>query len=140
MRARCPYFTDGHHRFSGHAIRRCPCGDEQTWAQPGLFDQPRPAIDRTTTATSSAHPETSHQAATRAQPRSGTRRAAVLTALMAAGEEGATDEELQEQTGIMLQSEIPARNSLVKDGWAEDTGRRRPTRTGSQAIVWAFKP
>ena len=133
---RCAYYRDGQHRHHGQRTpSRCKCGEPWTGDQASLFSD-RPALDRNTTATGRDHPETSHQAAERARPLAGTQRARILAYLVERGEEGATDNEIQEATGIILQSEIPARNSLVADGYARATDRRRPSPSGNPAIVW----
>jgi hypothetical protein len=135
---RCAYFPNRQHRYTHNG--RCPCGEESPGEQGNLFDTPRPDPARNTTATSGRHPETSYKAAAQALPRTGTQRAKVLKALMEAWPGGLTDEELQTRTNIILQSEIPARNSLVKDGWARDSGHRRNTASGNPAIVWTYRP
>lgn len=71
-------------------------------------------------------------------PRSRTRRYAVLEAIAAAGEHGRTDDELIGELGIPHQSVGPRRLELVEGGWIEDSERRRPTRTGADAIVWVL--
>lgn len=105
--------------------------------QPTLFERPDPARQATTTG--AAHPETSRQAAERVMPRTGTQRRRVLAALQGFPD-GMTDEELQTRLGLRLQSEIPRRFELVRDGWVKDSGRRRQTSSGAQAIIWEAIP
>lgn len=81
---------------------------------------------------------TSEEAALRAMPRSSTRRFMVLEAIVAAGEAGRTDDELIVELGLPHQSVGPRRLELVEGGWIEDSGQRRRTRTGADAIVWVL--
>jgi len=55
-----------------------------------------------------------------------------------------TDEELIEMAETMGMRRSPSgirtrRNELVETGIVEDTGQRRPTRSGRQAVVWDLK-
>ena len=61
---------------------------------------------------------------------------AVLRAIAAAGGEGRTDDELIVDLDLPHQSVGPRRLELVEGDWIEDSGRRRRTRTGAEAIVW----
>lgn len=85
-------------------------------------------------------PDTERVAAGRVTPRSGTQRAAVLEALRAAGDRGATDHELWVATEAKCVRPHVAgtrREELIRDGWTiVDTGERRLTDTGTPAIVW----
>ena len=49
---------------------------------------------------------------------------------------GATDQECQEYLGLSSQTQGPRRVELTRDGYVEDSGKRRPTRSGRKAIVW----
>ena len=68
-------------------------------------------------------------------PRSGTQRLRVLDAITAS-DGGLTDPEIAETTGLYLYSAAPRRNELVLGGWVEDSGVRRDTGRGGDAIVW----
>jgi hypothetical protein len=84
------------------------------------------------------HPDTSKQAARLIAPKSGSDRERVLQTVLATwySEHGRTDEELQDILGMDPSTERPRRVELVEGGWLEDSGKRRPTRSGRQAIVW----
>ena len=96
--------------------------------------------DQPGTITGAAHPSTSHEAALRVLPKSGTQRRRVLTALMMAafGGHGLTDEELQDQLDMNPSSERPRRIELQQMGWIENSGQTRVTRSGAKAIVWRY--
>lgn len=79
-------------------------------------------------------PRTSRDAAENVAPRSGTGRARVLATIAALG--GATDEEIQDQLNMRVQTETPRRNELVRDGFVVDSGTTRATSSGCAAIVW----
>lgn len=49
---------------------------------------------------------------------------------------GYTDDELQAAMGKAHQTVAACRNGLVADGLLVDSGERRPTRYGTDAIVW----
>lgn len=107
--------------------------------QQDLFNQRRdPGRPKTTTGT--RWPETSHQAAERAMPNSGTQRRRVLELLRSVHPDGLTDEEIRKTTGLPFGSGLARRNELVTDGWVEDSGDRRETDAGATAIVWRFVP
>jgi hypothetical protein len=61
--------------------------------------------------------------------------------MQAAGPDGRTDDELV----VLLPDDHPGsvakrRCDLVRDGEVVDSGRRRPTRRGIDAIVWIVRP
>ena len=85
------------------------------------------------------HPDTSKQAAQRIEPASGTQRQHVLTAVTATYPGGMTDEELQGELEMNPSSQRPRRGELVEQGWVEDSGQRRKTASGADAIVWRYK-
>ncbi|NOX55978.1 MAG: hypothetical protein GXP27_16350 [Planctomycetes bacterium] len=93
-----------------------------------LLERDRPAPHNRT--------ETSRVAAARVRPAAGTKRAIVLEAVLAAGDAGATIDEIVQVTGLLTQTVCGRINELKRDGWIQDSGRRRPTRHGSPAIVW----
>ncbi len=80
--------------------------------------------------------ETQRQAAIAAYPATGTWRLRVLKAVVAAGEHGRTDEELQAELGLNPSTQRPRRVELVEGGLVADSGRRRLTRSGRLAVVW----
>ena len=98
--------------------------------------------------------DTSRAAALAALPRSGTQRRAVLGVFVTGqpvgqvvGEYGFepestryefTDEELKAATGLPANTVRPRRVELVDGGWLMDSGERRPTRSGHDAIVWCL--
>lgn len=73
-------------------------------------------------------------------PKSGTDRRRVLDHLASTGDTGATDEEISIALEMRLYTAAPRRTELVSAGWVEDSGRRRPTTTGSPAAVWVLTP
>jgi hypothetical protein len=83
--------------------------------------------------------DTELEAAARNLPRRGTQRARVLEALRELGERGATDYEMGQRLGIFRWVAGTRREELIKDGWPiRDSGERRHTDTGSNAIVWTY--
>ena len=65
----------------------------------------------------------------------------MLAQLRALGSHGASDFELW-TTGIGARPHVPGtrREELQRDGWPiVDSGRRRRTDTGAQAIVWVLQ-
>lgn len=98
-----------------------------------LFDENR-------TTTGRDHPPTSHQAAERVWPRSGTQRATVLMLLYDTYPGGLTDEEMQTRLHMNPNTQRPRRGELVKQGWVRDAGYKRETRGGDPAIVWTYRP
>ena len=90
-----------------------------------LFDEP--AARRT-------DPATSHEAAARVNP-AGTRARALL-ALNASGHRGLTDFERAARTGLGQTSVGKRRLDLLRAGMVEPTGERRPSPTGTPALVF----
>lgn len=92
-------------------------------------------------------PDTSNSAKLGAYPRSGTRKWRALLAFArqsrhpyVARRIGLTDYELGETLRILRGSASKVRGLLSEGGWVEDSGHRRPTDTGSPAIVWVLTP
>ena len=84
------------------------------------------------------HGDTAKAAAKAIKLRSGTQRAAVLLELLQADLRlwhGETDEELQQVLGLGASSERPRRVELVSMGFVEDSGKRRKTNAGLDAVV-----
>jgi hypothetical protein len=84
--------------------------------------------------------DTERAAALGQAPKSGTDRRRVLDHLASTGDTGATDEEISLALEMRLYTAAPRRTELVSAGWVEDSGRRRPTTTGSPAAVWVLTP
>jgi hypothetical protein len=82
--------------------------------------------------------DTERAAALAVMPRTGTQRRAVLEAIAAAGADGLTDHELADKTHLYLYSAAPRRNELLRGGWVRDSGHRRTTPLGSEAVVWTL--
>lgn len=81
-------------------------------------------------------PETSRAAAAALTPgRLSSHRWAALVAL---AQGPATDFELAQRTGIQQTSVGKRRLELARLGYVEDTGLRRPSPSGSPAIVWGL--
>ena len=98
----------------------------------------RPPVDRNVTRTGPQ--ETSQAAARRALGRSGSQRNAIYQEIKSRGSDGMTCDEICEYFQMLVQSATPAINTLANDGWLEDSGRRRNTRSGREAIVWVAIP
>ena len=81
-------------------------------------------------------PATSSAAALAAEPVSGRTRQRVYACIRAAGAQGRTDQEIQTLLGMGESTERPRRGELVDSVHVEDSKRRRPTRSGYNAIVW----
>lgn len=96
-------------------------------------DAPTPGLAR------NDHPDTAKLAALRAAPRTGTARRRVLMTIANCGADGATDEEIQHSLGMNPSTQRPRRVELVQGGWIEDSGKRRRTLSGDQAIVWVIR-
>lgn len=79
------------------------------------------------------HPSTAKAAAHAAFPRSGTWRRKVLDAIALRPR---TDDELQHDLTMSGNTERPRRVELVDGGWINDSGERRRTAGGQDAIVW----
>jgi len=87
------------------------------------------------TLTRNDHGDTSHGAASNVFLKTGGARRRVLEAL-AHALAVATDEELQDWLDMSQNTERPRRVELVQLGYVEDSGARRKTRSGSNAVLW----
>lgn len=96
----------------------------------------RPAIDRDVVLVGKNSPKTSKAAATKALPGSGTKRRIIFDMIVDSGMFGVCDHEIEQRTNWLHQSASAARNSLMKDGWIIDSGIRRKTPQGNDAIAW----
>lgn len=83
-----------------------------------------------------ADPDTSHSGARDASRKAQTNRDLAL-AVLAANPRGLTDFELSDLTGIAQTSIGKRRGELRDAGRVIDSGHRRPSPSGSSAIVWA---
>lgn len=82
-------------------------------------------------------PDTSHDAAASMIAAAKRQRADVFRVILAAGEHGATDAEIEAATGIRAQSVSPRRGELRdKLRLIKWSGRKRPTPSGRSARVW----
>jgi hypothetical protein len=81
-------------------------------------------------------PATSHEAAASMIDAAGVQRAKVMEVIALAGSQGATDAEVELETGFRAQSVSPRRGELVTLGVIVDSGQRRRTPSGRSAIVW----
>ena len=80
------------------------------------------------------HPTTSQQMQQRMMPRSGTLRRQLFDLIATHG--GLSDYELEQHTGRSHQSVSASRNTLMNDGFIEDSGWRRLNGFGNACIVW----
>lgn len=97
-----------------------------------LFDTPLSDPPRAR----SSDPATSHQAAARAKIKAGSNRARALAALASAGDEGLTDFELADRTGVQQTSIGCRRKELERAELVEFAGVTRPSPTDSPARVY----
>lgn len=81
-------------------------------------------------------PDTSRAAADRIAGATGKLRARVFDLLQALGDNGATDQEIQDALQMPVSTETPRRWELVRAGLVVASGRKRKTRSNCSAIVW----
>jgi hypothetical protein len=93
----------------------------------------RPAINRDIVIIAREAKQTSVDAALKAKPKTGKKRQRVHAYLLG---RPATDEEIETALNMSGNTVRPTRGTLVKDGHVIDSGIRRLTRAGNQAIVW----
>jgi len=87
------------------------------------------------------HSDTSTGAADQLpEERRRTLRARVMAKIAASGDDGATDEEIQIAFEMEGNTERPRRRELQLGGLIVDSGRRRLTTSGRQAVVWVTAP
>lgn len=79
---------------------------------------------------------TSKQAAIEASTVTGAARSAVYQYVQECGHQGATDEEVQRGLGMNPSTQRPRRVELVEAGAIVDSGVKRPTASGRDAVVW----
>jgi predicted HTH transcriptional regulator len=110
---------------------RLPPARVQEARQASLFAAGRYGIERP--AYSRNAPETSKQAASAIEPIVAQLEARCLQEL---GKEGLTCDELELILRWSHQTASARINRLMKKGLIQDSGERRPTRTGRPAVVW----
>ena len=93
----------------------------------------RPAINREIVIIAREAKQTSVDAALKAKPKTGKKRQRVHAYLLG---RPATDEEIEIALNMSGNTVRPTRGTLVKDGHVIDSGVRRLTRAGNEAIVW----
>ena len=79
---------------------------------------------------------TSHQAAVSMREKAQALRIQVQNLIDREQFQGMTDDEIKIETGLVSNTEIPRRNELMNAGLVHDSGLRRKTAQGRQAIVW----
>jgi hypothetical protein len=84
----------------------------------------------------SGAPDTQRAAAILVYPKTGIARERVLRNIIESGEFGVIDEDGYRRLRMIQNTYIPRRNELTNDGWIKDSGRRRETAAGAQAVVW----
>lgn len=62
----------------------------------------------------------------------------VLQFIERAGQRGGTDEEIADGLALNANAERPRRLELEEGGWVRDSGQKRSTRSGNDAIVWVL--
>ena len=80
------------------------------------------------------HPPTARRAAASAPVKTGRER--VMLAIRDAGDDGMTDDEIADHTGMSPSTARPRRVELVAAGWVVNSGRERPSHTGRAMVVW----
>lgn len=83
-------------------------------------------------------PATSRAAGLKRMPKTGTKRK-ITYDLIKQYPLGLCDHEIEQITGWLHQSASSVRNSLMRDGLIYDSGLRRKTPGGNDAIVWKVK-
>lgn len=89
-----------------------------------------------TIAPAQMHSPTSIDAAQQIEPHMPRLRAEVLGVCRVSGPHGATDEEMQMALVMPANTQRPRRVELWKMGLICDSGQKRKTRSGRNAVVW----
>ena len=95
---------------------------------------------RAGTSTPHSGSATSRAAAESIRPEAGTLSAAVFAFIVGAGKRGATDGEIQRALHLAGDTERPRRRALQQRGLIIDSGHRRKTPSGREAVVWTAAP
>jgi hypothetical protein len=102
----------------------------------GLVWKPQKPVNSNSVRVGRNHPDTSHKAAQKALPNSGTKKKIIYDLIVASGMFGVCDHEIEETLGWTHQTASSSRNALMNDGWVIDSGHRRATKQGNDAIAW----
>lgn len=124
--------------FSYHIVRCERCGDDahvEVGERNGLCVPCATGTPRIGPP-AARHRPTSVAAATAIEPAVGDLEKRVLRAIVAAGSNGMTDEELQTALKMGGNTERPRRRNLERSGLVRDSGQRRETTSGRRAVVW----
>lgn len=70
--------------------------------------------------------------------RAGSLQDAMLALFITWSVSGLTDDEIETRMGRTHQSVSACRNTLMRKGYVVDSGKRRRTRSGNEAIVWTW--
>ena len=116
----------------------CPHGFESETQCPMCRRALDTKIDRNVIRVGRKAPETSRKAAEKAFGRTGTKRR-IIYDLIKSYPEGLCDHDIEALTGCSHQSSSSTRNSLMNDGLVYDSGIRRKTPAGNDAIAWKAK-
>lgn len=114
-----------------------PPGEQESLFNEGSLDR----FDRTDGAHPKTPPHVSGSRTSRASARQLTKHVGkiqrrILAHILALGERGATDWELERDLGLRHQTASSQRRFLVQKGYLIDGKRTRATGSGRQAIVW----
>lgn len=127
--------------FTFQVVRCRSCGRD-AHIEPGECDRPALCVVcsiRNPTAVclpAAIHQPTSVAAAASMRAVAGDLHRRVLAALIAAGEAGLTDEELQQQLDMNGNTERPRRRWLEQNGFCTASQQTRKTESGRAAVVW----
>lgn len=99
----------------------------------------RPPVDTPLPVPYAVGSDTSEEAAKRIEPHVNSQRGQLLE-LLRAHPAGLTDEQMQAMAAMAGHSQSPRRLELQRLGWVRDSGRRRLTRSGRNAVVWEIVP
>lgn len=110
--------------------------DPNQWEENTLFAVPKPPLERPHAPWRANAKDTSRKAGEDALGRAGSQRRAIYNEVFLAGSQGLTVDELRERLNMPPTSVSARVTGLQQDGWLVDSGQRRPTRYGSDAIVW----
>lgn len=106
--------------------------------QADLFnDEPLHFVQDDTFPPFQSHSETSFNAACEIAGKAGTLRRSVYELIHKMSPYGCTDEEIQDTLDMNPSTQRPRRVELVDKGLVIDSGRRRDTKAGIGAVVWA---
>lgn len=110
--------------------------DPNHWEEDTLFALPKPPINRPHAPWRRDAKDTSRKAGQDALGRSGTQRRRIYDQVFLAGSQGMTADEIGDKLGLPPQSVSARINGLHSDGHLADSGLRRKTKWGHDAIVW----